>query len=348
MIERIVHKLLLNIAPEKAHHLSIFLLRFVPIRKKKAKIKSLRLRVFDRYFPHPLGLAAGFDKDAQAYSSLSKLGFSFVEIGSVTPIPQPGNSKPRLFRLKENRAIVNRYGFNSKGIGYVEKRLVGRSRDDFIGVNLGKNKNTTNDMQDFIIGVEKLIDYADYITINLSSPNTPGLRDLQNIDVLEPFIKEIDVIRSIRNKKCKILIKLSPDMDIVQECKLLRYLSTSQVDGLIVSNTTTDRTMLDKVPDHLINGGLSGEPLKLKSREMLKRTYEIVGKKKVIVSSGGIDSGYEAYLRICMGASLCQIYSALIYEGPSIIDKFNQEIESFMIKDGFSTLEEARGSYYAK
>ncbi|MDC9607151.1 quinone-dependent dihydroorotate dehydrogenase [Xenorhabdus griffiniae] len=340
--------MLLQLDPETAHHLAILGLRwFAPVQAVCVP-DGLSQKVWGKSFSHPVGIGAGFDKDAEAYHALGRLGFSFVEVGSVTPEPQPGNSRPRLFRLKDDGAIINRYGFNSKGMDYVKQRLASNKGDITLGINLGKNKTSTDYMDDFISGAEKLISFADYLTINLSSPNTPGLRDLQQIDTVDPLLRRLNTLRRERKPSCPILIKLSPDMELGAEAELLSYLADSLVDGIIVSNTTTGRDNLSRLPSRMETGGLSGKPLQQKSREMLKRAFTIVGHSKPIIASGGINSGEEAYLRICMGATLCQIYTSFIYEGPSILPTMLKQIKSCMQQDGFNTIDQARGSYYVR
>lgn len=348
MLLELARKMLLQLDSETAHHLAILGLHWCSPKQVTTVPKGLSLKVFEKSFSHPLGMAGGFDKDAEAFHALSRLGFSFIEVGSVTPEPQPGNPRPRLFRLKDDGCIINSYGFNSKGVEYVKRRLSSYKGDATIGVNLGKNKGSANDMDDFIRGAEELMPYADYLTINLSSPNTPGLRDLQNAPVIDPFLRRLDILRQERNPGCPILLKLSPDMDSGAESELLSYISGSVVDGIIVSNTTTDMRNLRCVPSHLKTWGVSGEPLQEKSRKMLKKAFTAIGHDKPIIASGGINSGEEAYLRICMGASLCQIYTAFIYKGPSIIPSMLKQMKHCMEQDGFNSIDQARGSYYAR
>lgn len=348
MIFEFSRKLLLQLPPETAHHLAIQGLRHFRPTQTISIPDGFSQTVWGRNFSHPVGIAAGFDKDAEAYQALGRLGFSFVEIGSVTPQAQPGNPRPRLFRLKDSGAIINRYGFNSKGMKYVQQLLEKNKHETILGVNLGKNKNSTDYLDDFICGAETLIHHADYLTINLSSPNTPGLRDLQQAEMIEPLLKKLNKLRLNNNPDCPILIKLSPDMEPGEELELLTYLTNSVADGIIVSNTTTSRENLPNLPAHLKTGGLSGKPLQVKSREMLKRAFTTVGLRKPIIASGGISDGEEAYLRICMGASLCQIYTAFVYEGPSILPRILDQIKSCMLRDGYKTISEAKGTYYDK
>ncbi len=348
MIAELCRKLLLHLEPETAHHLSILGLRLFSPEQRLSPAGGLSQKVWGKTFSHPIGLAAGLDKDAQAFQELAKLGFSFIEIGSVTPAPQPGNPRPRLFRLKKEGGIINRYGFNSRGMAYVRHRLARRTGSMTLGVNLGKNKSSANDMDDFIHGAETLIAYADYLTINLSSSNTPGLRDLQRAEVIDPFLTRLDRVRKNNKPDCSLLLKLSPDMNKEDEAQLFSYLAGSVIDGIIISNTTTSREGLSALPDYLESGGLSGKPLQKKSRDMLCRAFKSLGHSKPLIASGGINSGEEAYLRICMGATLCQIYTAFVYDGPSIIPSMLKQIEHCMLRDGFNSIDQARGSYHVR
>ncbi|WP_051910660.1 quinone-dependent dihydroorotate dehydrogenase [Pectobacterium brasiliense] len=348
MILELCRKTLLRLPPETAHHLAIFSLSRFSYENRIAIPDGVSQTIWNKNFVHPLGIGAGFDKDAEVYNALGKLGFSFVEVGSITPKAQPGNPRPRLFRLKDMGAIINRYGFNSKGMLYAQQRLVEDKKNVILGVNLGKNKDSVDYLYDFMCVAEGLIDYADYLTINLSSPNTPGLRDLQHAETIEPLLEKLHRLRLERKADCPILIKLSPDMEPHDEANLLTYLAGSLVDGLIVSNTTVSRHNFSLVPAKLQTGGMSGKPLQERSRDMLTRVFKVIGYSKPIIASGGIDSGAEAYRRICLGASLCQIYTAFIYEGPAILPKMLAEIEYLMRQDGFQTISQAIGSYYEK
>ncbi|UMO87902.1 quinone-dependent dihydroorotate dehydrogenase [Pectobacterium sp. PL64] len=348
MILELCRKTLLRLPPETAHHLAIFSLSRFSYKNSIAIPDGVSQTIWNKNFVHPLGIGAGFDKDAEAYNALGKLGFSFVEVGSITPKAQPGNPRPRLFRLKDMGAIINRYGFNSKGMLYAQQRLIEDKKNVILGVNLGKNKDSVDYLDDFMCVAEGLIDYADYLTINLSSPNTPGLRDLQHAETIEPLLEKLHRLRLEKKVDCPILIKLSPDMESHDEANLLTYLAGSLVDGLIVSNTTVSRHNFSPVPTMLQTGGMSGKPLQERARDMLTRVFKVIGYSKPIIASGGIDSGAEAYRRICLGASLCQIYTAFIYEGPAILPKMLAEIECLMRQDGFETISQAIGSYYEK
>ncbi|MFU8797618.1 MAG: dihydroorotate dehydrogenase (quinone) [Gammaproteobacteria bacterium] len=306
-------RLLHLLPPELAHDTAIKLLRFFPVKNIIADIdtKDLAQTLLGLHFPHPLGLAAGFDKHGDVSDKLGQLGFSFLEVGSVTPRPQPGNLKPRVFRVPEQHAIINRFGFNSKGLDYMQHKLEKRPRTCITGINLGKNKDSIHAEEDFVLGAQRLDKHADYFTINVSSPNTPGLRDLQTPNALEPIIREI---RGVTQKP--LFVKLSPDMALSQEKTLVEFLA-EKIDGIIVSNTT----MVE-------GGGLSGPPLKQRSTDMLRRVYTITQGRIVLIGCGGISSGADAYEKLCAGAQLLQIYTAFIYQGPAVIRRILLELKA--------------------
>lgn len=320
MITQLLHWL----PPETAHDVAIKLLRLFPVKNVIADINTdeLSQNLMGLNFPHPLGLAAGFDKHGEVFDKLGQLGFSFVEIGSVTPRPQPGNPKPRLFRLKDQNAIVNRYGFNSKGIEHMQQCLKRYPRTCIIGVNLGKNKETENAIDDFLLGAAAFSQQADYFTLNISSPNTPGLRDLQDPITLKPIIEGLRAILGTQN----LLVKLSPDMPLDLETRLVEFL-VGRVEGIIISNTT----MVEQ-------GGLSGEPLKERSAAMLKRVYQITQGQLILIGCGGISSGQDAYDKLAAGADLLQLYTSFIYQGPQVIRRILLELKSLLAQEGIKDI----------
>jgi dihydroorotate dehydrogenase len=336
---RILHRL----PPELAHNVAITMLRFAPIQNMVA---DLDLTIFAQElmglrFPHPLGLAAGFDKNAEVFTSLGQMGFAFLEVGSVTPQPQPGNPKPRLFRLPSYQAIINRYGFNSKGMQYVHQQLQYRQRVCVTGINLGKNKNTTDPIADYLAGAKTLATYADYFVINVSSPSTPGLRDLQHPSVLGPMI---DSLRHITPKP--LLVKLAPDLNIEEESVLIDFLIDKSIDGIILGNSTFSR---DGVTDNKYatqSGGLSGPPLKERNTAQLKRIYKITQGRCVLIGCGGISSGEDAYEKLRAGADLLQIYAAFVYQGPIVIRRILTELKQLLLRDGVKNIREIIGTPY--
>jgi len=300
-------------------------------------------------FPNPIGLAAGFDKNAEVVRSMFNLGFGFVEIGTVTPLPQKGNSKPRLFRLLEDHAIINRLGFNNKGFKKVKKNLLKLETLSFsnkiIGVNLGKNKESLKAIDDYLLGIEQLGPCASYITINISSPNTKGLRDLQlrgNIDkLIKKIIKKREEIENINKKP--IIIKISPDLDENQLRDIALISLANNIDGLMLTNTTIDR------PNSLISnyknniGGLSGKPLFNYSNDILKKMYYLTNGQIPLIGVGGISNGSDCYEKIKSGASLTQLYTALVYSGPMLINKIKSELIDLIKTDGYKNVSDVVG-----
>jgi dihydroorotate dehydrogenase len=340
-----VTAILNQLPPEIAHDLSIKLLRTFPVKNVLANldVSGLSQSLMGMDFIHPIGLAAGFDKQAEVFDQLGKLGFSFLEVGSVTPKPQFGNPRPRLFRLPKQQAIINRYGFNSKGLSYFAKHLQKYQHTCVVGVNLGKNKDSVNYCDDFLQSAEVLIENADYFTINLSSPNTPGLRELQHPEAIKPVIDGIAEISLRKEKKIPIFIKISPDMTIKQETTLAEFLLEQPITGIIISNTTVARNGVEGSRYANEQGGLSGQPLKTPSTEMLRRIYRIVSKRLMLIGCGGINSGQDAYEKLRAGADLLQIYTAFVYEGPLVIRKILLELKSLMARDGVTNIREVIG-----
>ncbi len=296
--------------------------------------KSLEKEILGLNFSNPIGLAAGFDKDAKLFDELQCFGFGFIEIGTVTPEPQDGNPKPRLFRLKKDEAILNRMGFNNDGLELVVSRLRRKSSNLIIGGNIGKNKTTPNSdaINDYCICFEKLFDYVDYFVVNVSSPNTPNLRELQKA---EPLLKILNKLQQLNSKKIKrkpILVKISPDISFEQLDSLIDTVNKSKIDGIIATNTTISRDNLNyeknKI-DNLGNGGISGKPLTQKSNEIISYIRKNTIKGFVIIGVGGILNGDDALEKIRAGADLLQIYTGFIYKGPSLIKNISKKIVDY-------------------
>ncbi|UZK64774.1 quinone-dependent dihydroorotate dehydrogenase [Sphingomonas sp. M1-B02] len=281
---------------------------------------SQRVRLAGLDFPNPVGLAAGLDKDAEAIPGMFGLGFGAVEVGTLTPLPQPGNPKPRLFRLAEDAAIVNRMGFNNHGIDAALARIVGlKRRPGILGINVGANKESTDRVADYALGVAKAAVHADYITINVSSPNTPGLRDLQSRPALDELLAACDAARSAAGTRRPLFLKVAPDLDRAGMEGAIRAAIDNRVDALIVSNTTLSRPASLRSPHAREAGGLSGAPLAVLARAKLAEARAASGGALPLISAGGIDSADEARARLEAGASLVQVYSALIYRGPGLV-----------------------------
>ncbi len=340
--------LMFKLEPETAHNLASIALRTIsalpPLHRylsDKLFVSDPRLRqnLFGREFANPVGLAAGFDKDADFIRSMAALGFGFTEVGTVTPRPQSGNPKPRLFRLIDERSIQNAMGFNNKGSYHMIKRLKKERFFDYpIGINIGKNKTTheREALKDYKTLFKAFRDYGTYIVINISSPNTPGLRDLQN----ESFIREVFHIgRSITDKP--ILLKIAPDMEADQAIALCESAVDAGAAGIIATNTTVDYSLSQEAKDF---GGISGELLREKSYKLFRAIAEKLHDKTILISAGGISTAEEAYRRIKAGASLVQVYTGFIYEGPALPKKINEGLIKLLRADGYSNISEAVGA----
>jgi dihydroorotate dehydrogenase len=291
-------------------------------------------------------MAAGFDKNAEAYRAVLRLGFGFAEVGSVTPRPQPGNPKPRLFRLTEDRAVINRMGYNNDGVDAVARRLRARARlPGPLGINLGKNKDSVDAAADYVRGVQVLGPYADYLVINVSSPNTPGLRALQG---REPLAALIEAVKRARRDACPetppLLVKIAPDLQPEDKQDIAAVALESGIDGLIVSNTTIVRPPTLRSRYRTEAGGLSGAPLFQPSTELLAEMHRLTQGRLALVGVGGVASGADAYAKIRAGASLVQLYSALVYEGPGLVGRIKRELAQTLRRDGFSSVTQAVGS----
>ena len=294
------------------------------------KGKGLERNVFGLHFKNPVGLAAGFDKNAKVYNEFSAFGFGFIEIGTVTPVAQSGNDKPRLFRLPSDNALINRMGFNNDGIETIVKRLKNKHTDIIIGGNIGKNKITPNEFanQDYIKCFKKIALHVDYIVLNISSPNTPGLRELQNKDYLEKLLSDIQALNQKDYKK-PILVKISPDLSLAQIDEILELVDKFKISGLIATNTSSRRDMLKSdsiLVDQIGSGGVSGKPLKQKSKEIISYINSKKGDTLPIIAVGGIMSGRDAVDLLNAGASLVQIYTGFVYNGPSIVKDINRDL----------------------
>lgn len=333
---------------ETAHNAAICALKSGVIPPAKAVMNdSLRSEVFGIRFDNPVGLAAGFDKNAEAVDSLLVQGFGFLEVGTVTPLPQSGNPKPRIFRLKEDEAVINRFGFNSFGVHVFSDNLRKTRKKGIIGANISKNKDSLDAIHDYSSSLEAVYDLVDYITVNVSSPNTVGLRDLQQKEALSNLIVEIEKKRagfSAAGKKRKpILYKIAPDLSLSDKEDIVAVAVANNIDGMIISNTTISR------PPYLhgchVNerGGLSGKPLFELSTAALRDVYRLSNGKIPLIGAGGISSAEDAYAKIKAGASLVQLYTAIVYQGFAIVGSINEGLVKLLARDGFSNISEAIG-----
>ncbi len=343
MYKTFIRPLFFCFDPEKIHHFTFSLIRFFhkigfgSIFRCIYKIENPKLEreLFGLKFPNPVGLAAGFDKDAKLYKELSNLGFGFIEIGTVTPKPQPGNDKPRLFRLKEDSAIINRMGFNNGGVEEAAERLKANGKvvsaplNDrvLIGGNIGKNKNTPNEeaVNDYIICFEALFDYVDYFVVNVSSPNTPNLRALQEKKPLTDLLQTLQDRNNSKEKRKPILLKIAPDLTDEQLLDIIEIVATKKIDGVIATNTTISREGISSENKKEM-GGLSGKPLNNRATEVIRFLSEKSNKAFPIIGVGGIHSAEDALEKLDAGASLVQLYTGFIYEGPSLIKQINKAI----------------------
>ena len=337
---KIVRFFLFLFKPEFIHHISFKFIKFGSMIPGKMwalrllfKVNDTRLEreVFGLRFDNPVGLAAGFDKDAKLFDELASFGFGFVEIGTVTPLPQDGNPKPRLFRLKEDYAIINRMGFNNEGIEAAVARLRRKKSNIIIGGNIGKNKVTPNKkaVSDYEICFEKLFPYVDYFVVNVSSPNTPGLRDLQEKVPLTRLLNRLQKLNIQKEKRKPILLKIAPDLSNDQLDDIIAIVAETKIDGVVATNTTIDRSGLKtkaKVLDSVGEGGLSGIPLKKRSTAVIKYLHKKSNKAFPIIGVGGIHSAKDALEKLDAGATLVQVYTGFIYEGPALIKRINKAI----------------------
>jgi dihydroorotate dehydrogenase len=336
--------LLRRLDPEDAHVLAIRGLAFAPLPAAPPDPPILHTRLAGLDLPNPVGLAAGLDKNGEALRGLSRLGFGFLECGSVTPKPQPGNPRPRLFRLSEDRAIINRMGFNNAGLEAFARRLAARPKGATVGANLGANKDTEDKAADYVEGLGRLAGLADYFTVNISSPNTPGLRALQGRAALDDLLGRIDAARPDGPARAPVFLKIAPDLTAAEIAMIVEAALAHRIDALIVSNTTLERPATLRSPQAGEAGGLSGAPARPFAEKALRAAAEAAGNRLPLIAVGGIDSGAEAYARIRLGASAVQIYSALIYEGPGLVGRIKRDLADRLRADGFSTVSEAVGA----
>lgn len=331
MYKSLIRPFLFKFDPEEVHHFTFsFLKNFGFLAKlflpKPIEDKRLEREVFGLKFKNPVGLAAGFDKDAKIFSELSDLGFGFIEIGTLTPRPQPGNDKKRLFRLKEDSAIINRMGFNNGGVDEAVERLK-KNKNVLIGGNIGKNKVTPNEeaVNDYKICFEKLFPYVDYFVVNVSSPNTPNLRELQEKEPLTKLLGELQKLNFEKPKPKPILLKIAPDLTDEQLLDIIDIVKETQIAGVIATNTTLSRENLIS-ENKSETGGLSGKPLTKRSTEVIRFLSDKSGKAFPIIGVGGIHTAQDAIEKLDAGASLVQLYTGFIYEGPELINEINQAI----------------------
>ncbi|PSO32771.1 quinone-dependent dihydroorotate dehydrogenase [Bradyrhizobium sp. MOS002] len=335
--------------PEDAHRLAIQGLRFLPPGKPHADDPKLAVRAFGLNFPNPIGMAAGFDKSAEVPDALLRLGFGFVEIGSVTPKPQSGNPRPRLFRLERDEAVINRMGFNNDGAETALRRLAARAQHGgIVGVNVGANKDSPDRVNDYVRLIETFAPVASYFTVNVSSPNTPGLRNLQEGALLDDLLARVIDARERARQSAgdtPVLLKIAPDLSLAQLDDVVQVARSRRVDGMIVSNTTIARpSTLREEMRAKEQGGLSGRPLFRLSTRMVAETYVRVEGAFPLIGVGGVDSGGAALTKIRAGASLIQLYSSLVYKGLGLVDEIKRDLASTLLRTGRDSLSEIVGT----
>ena len=346
----LIRPVLRRLAPEAAHAVTVRALeaglgRFMTDRAaRQPDPPILAQRLWGLDFPNPVGLAAGFDKDGRVAEAMRGFGFGFVEIGTVTPRPQPGNPKPRLFRLEEDQAIINRMGFNSGGLDAAIDRLHRRRHTGIVGVNLGKNRDSGDAVADYAEGIRQAAAVADYLVVNVSSPNTPGLRDLQRRASLQGLLVPLLRTRDESRRRVPLLVKIAPDLTPQEREDLALVAINTGIDGLIVSNTTVDRPVGLVSPYAVKSGGLSGRPLFAASTALLADMYRLTRGRLALIGVGGVASASEAYQKIRAGACLVQLYTALVFAGPSLVTDIKEGVAELLRADGFRSVAEAVGA----
>ena len=337
-----------NIDTEAAHNLAIKSLKYNFLPESLFAVENeeiLSVNLFGKSIKNPIGLAAGFDKSAEVYNQMFKLGFGFVEVGTVTPKKQYGNPKPRIFRLEKDFALINRLGFNNDGSEVVKKRIENNLPKGLLGINIGPNKGTANMSEDFLKCAETFFSLGDYITINISSPNTEGLREFHKKEALEELLSKINQIRESSNFKKAFLLKISPDIKDENIKEVIDLILKYKIDGVILTNTTDsnrENLLSDKKSE---TGGLSGKPLTVLSTKLIKRFYRDLKGIVPIIGVGGVDSGKTAFEKIAAGASVLQIYTGMVYRGPMIVKEIKKDLIKIIKEQGFKSIKEVVGSY---
>ena len=340
-----LRSLIFKLDPEFAHNLALKALKINYFPQKKIEFNdSISTKICGKKIPNPIGMAAGFDKNAEVYNELFNLGFGFVEVGTITPKSQFGNSKPRVFRLEEDQALINRLGFNNSGAEKIHSRILSNSPKGLLGINIGPNKESKNRVEDYIICLRKFHDIADYITINISSPNTENLRNFHEENELDLLLNTIQNEKQSIKSKVPIAVKVSPDIKENKIELISDILIKNNIELVIISNTT------DKNRNNLINinklekGGLSGKPLERMSNQLINKFYKLLKNKIKIIGVGGVDDGKSAFEKIVSGASFIQLYTGMVFQGPAIGQKISNELINILKIEGFKNISEAIGT----
>ena len=340
-----IRSLIFKLDPELAHSLAIKALKlnYFPTKKNKSN-KSVEMKIFGKTISNPIGVAAGFDKDAEVYNPLFKLGFGFVEVGTVTPKKQFGNSKPRVFRLEEDEALINRLGFNNSGADVISSRIRKNIPKSLLGINIGPNKDSKNRLEDYLICFRKFYNLADYLTINISSPNTENLRNLHNKGELDELLSLIIKEKNNLETNIPIALKVSPDIEDNNISEITELLLKYNLEIVIVSNTTDRNRDNLKNINKLEKGGLSGKPLEKKSNLLINKFYKNLKDKIKIIGVGGVDSGAGAYEKFISGASLVQLYTSMVFKGPDIASTISNELVDILNDKGAKNISEIIGT----
>ena len=341
-----IRPLIFKVDPEKAHTLAIKSLKFNLIPNVFDENKNdpiFQTTIFEKDLVNPIGMAAGFDKNAEVYNSLFNLGFGFVEVGTVTPLEQYGNPKPRVFRLVEDEALINRLGFNNQGAKSIFNRIKRNHPIGLLGINIGPNKDSQDRLDDYIQCLKIFYGVADYITVNISSPNTEDLRNFHDQKKLDELLKVIEKEKKDLNSKTPITVKVSPDIGDKEIIKISEVLLNNEIEAIIISNTSdTTREKLKNNQSHQ-KGGLSGKPIELKSSELISKFYRVLKGRIKIIGVGGIDSGRVAYQKFLAGADYLQLYTGMVYRGPNIVTLIKKELKELLLKDGVKNFNEIVG-----
>ena len=342
-----IRPLIFKVDPEKAHTLAIKSLKFNLIPNVFDENKNdpiFQTTIFEKNLDNPIGMAAGFDKNAEVYNPLFKLGFGFVEVGTITPLKQYGNPKPRVFRLVEDEALINRLGFNNHGAEIVKERIKRNKKLGLLGINIGPNKDSSNRLNDYLIGLKTFYDEADYITINISSPNTENLRTFHEGNKLQDLLKSIMTERKNLKSNVPIAVKVSPDISEDQVSQITEILLEHEIKAIIVSNTSeATRDKLSNIQRHQ-KGGLSGKPIEEKSNLLINKFYKLLKGKIKIIGVGGVDSGQSAYDKFIAGADFIQLYTGMVFNGPNIAGIIKKDLKELLIRDGVKNYTEIVGN----
>tara|TARA_Y100001970_G_scaffold280806_1_gene390401 strand:+ start:1568 stop:2614 length:1047 start_codon:yes stop_codon:yes gene_type:complete len=342
----ILRPYIFSLDPEVAHDFAIKSLKANFLPKSFFNVTGeeiLEIDLFNQRLPNPIGLAAGFDKSAEVYNSLFKFGFGFIEVGTVTPKRQLGNPKPRIFRLEKDQALINRLGFNNQGSETVSRRIAENHPDGYLGINIGPNKDTKNKLDDYLVCLSSLFKHAGYITINISSPNTEGLRNFHDKDQMDKLLSELNILKKEKKIGTPIAIKISPDIRNEEINAIVTLVNKHQIQGIIVSNTTdSNRENLSDIKK-METGGLSGQPLKDISTNLIKKFYKLTRGKTKIIGVGGVDSGKSAFEKITAGANAVQLYTGMVYKGPGIVKDIKKELIAILKKENLKNISDAVG-----